>query len=593
MGTLRKMWVVLFYVGLVVCVAQSAAEAQTAEELNLPEDTSTRLLVRELRISGNTLISTDELLGYMPAIYNASGQSQSQADSQYLYDLRAIQEIVLEPGQPREVSLRTIQGLTQYILSVYQESNYSGIYVYVPEGAIKDGVELVGGILPINILEAPVSEVRIKYYDAERNEVEEGYLRRSALESWSPIERDKVASQKSLDYLVNLLNLNPDRHVSAVVSRGSEPNTLAVQYDVYETDPWHFFIQADNSGTNEREWAPRAGVINTNLLGIDDRFTALVQAAPDSIDENYSLFGSYDFPIMDPRLRLNLYGGYSEFDIQPDAGIIDFLGSGNFYGAILRYNFLQYEGWFFDVTGSWSNEESDITPSLFPEFFASEIEMQLLGVGLNLNHRDDMSSTSVTLNRVQNVGGSDQDAFWDTATFTGARTNAERDFAIYTIAANHSQYLDRDKVEQFRGNVRWIEPTERLVPAKMTSFGGMYSIRGYDEYDIVADGGILASVQYEYDLVRHSQTVESEAGADEYLESIKKLAPLAFFDFGRTKIIDPVSTEKNSQTLYSVGVGLAFEVGNNFSGALYYGHPLKDTDDTESGRLNASAMLRW
>ena len=593
MGTLRKMWVVLFYVGLVVCVAQSAAEAQTTEELNLPEDTTTRLVVRELRISGNTLISTEDLLEYMPAVYNASGQPQSQADSQYLYDLSTIQEIVLEPGQPREVSLRTIQGLTQYILSVYQENNYSGIYVYVPEGAIRDGVELVGGILPINILEAPVSEVKIKYYDAERNEVEKGYLRRSALESWSPIERDKVASQKQLDDLVNLLNLNPDRHVSAVVSRGSEPNTLAVQYDVYETDPWHFFIQADNSGTKERQWSPRIGMINTNVLGIDDRFTLIYQAALDSIDENYSLFGSYDFPIMDPRLRLNVYGGYSEFDIQPDAGIIDFLGSGNFYGAILRYNILQHERWFFDVTGSWSNEESDITPSLFPEFFASEVEMQLWGVGVNLNHRDDMSSTSVTFNRVQNVGGSDQDAFWDPVTFTGARTNAERDFAIYTTAANHSQYLDQDKVQQFRGTVRWIEPTERLVPAKMTSFGGMYSVRGYDEYDTVADGGILASVQYEYDLIRHSKTVESEAGTEEYIESIKKLAPLVFFDFGKTKIVDPVSTEKNNQKLYSVGVGLAFEVGNNFSGAVYYGHPLKDTDDTESGRLNASVMLRW
>jgi len=519
MGILRGMWVFLFYVGLVVCVAQSAGDAQTTDYLNLPEDTTTRLIVRELRISGNTLISTEELLQSMPAIYNASGQPQSQVSSQYLYDLRAIQEIAYRPGQPREVSLRSIQGLTQYILSVYQNNYYSGIYVYVPEGSIKDGFELVDGILPINILEAPVNEVRIKYYDAERNEADKGYLRRSALESWSPIERDKVASQKQLDDLVSLLNLNPDRHVSAVVSRGSEPNTLAVQYEVYETNPWHFFIQADNSGTNERQWAPRAGLINTNLLGIDDRLTALVQAAPDSVEENYSLFGSYDFPIMDPRLRLNVYGGYSEFDIQPESGIIDFLGSGKFYGGILRYNFLQHEGWFFDVTGSWSHEESDITPSLFPEFFASEIEMQLWGVGLNLNHRDDMSSTSVILNRIQNMGGSDQEAFWDPVTFTGARTNAERDFSIYTIAANHSEYLDQDKVQQFRGSVRWIGPSDRLVPAKMTSFGGMYSVRGYDEYEIVADGGILASIQYEYDLVRHSQTIESEASRSEIISA--------------------------------------------------------------------------
>ena len=594
MGTLRKMRVVLFYVGLAVCIVQAAEAARRSEEMNLPLDTTTRLIVRELRISGNTLISTGELLQNVPAVYNASGQPLSQADSQYLYDLRPIQAIVSAPGQPREVSLRTIQGLTQYILSVYQANDYSGIYVYVPEGAITDDNKLVDEILPINILEAPVSEVRIKYYDAERNEVEEGYLRRSVLEDWSPIERDKVASQKKLDYLVNLLNLNPDRHVSAVVSRGAEPNTLAIQYDVYEISPWHFFIQADNSGTDERQWAPRAGIINTNLLGFDDRLTTLYQAALDSMNENYSLFGSYDFPIMDPRLRLNVYGGYSEFDISPESGLIDFLGSGTFYGAILRYNIYQEQNWFFDVTGSWSEEESDITPSLFPEFFASKVRMQLWGVGANIYHRDDMSNTSLTFNRVQNSGGSDQKAFWDPVTF-GARTDAERDFAIFTFAANHSQYMDQDKVDQLRGTFRWIEPTERLVPAKMTSFGGMYSVRGYDEYEIVADGGILASVQYEYDLVRHSQTVEPGTKTSKYIESIKRLAPLAFFDYGRTKVESRVPDEKGNQSLYSIGVGLAFDVGNNFSGALYYGYPLEDTDDTNEGkgRISASALLRW
>ncbi|UCD00286.1 MAG: ShlB/FhaC/HecB family hemolysin secretion/activation protein [Phycisphaerales bacterium] len=591
MGTLRKMWVVLFCVGLLAGIAQVGQAAQT-EELNLPEDTTTRLIVSELRIRGNTLITTSELLEYMPEIYNASDQRLSSAPAEYLYDLRVIREIVAEPGRPREVSLRTIQGLTQYILSVYQKNDYSGIYVYVPEGAIRDGARLVDGILPVNILEAPVTEVGVKFFDAERNEVEEGYLLRSAIEEWSPIERDKVASQSSLDYLVNLLNLNPDRHVSAIVSRGAEPNTLAIQYEIYETDPWHFFIQADNSGTRDRQWSPRVGVINTNLLGIDDRFTALYQAALDEIDENYSLFGSYDFPVMGPRLRLNLFGGYSEFDIDTEAGPIDFLGSGTFYGGMLRYNLFQQDKWFFDVTGSVSHEESDITPSLFPEFFASNVKMDLWGVGADLHHRDDMSTTAVTVSRVQSFGGSDQKEFWDSATSTGARTNAERDFAIYTTAANHSQYLDRDKVQQLRGTVRWISPSERLVPAKMTSFGGMYTVRGYDEYEIVADGGILASAQYEFDLVRNSEAVEQQTATN---NDLRKLAPLAFFDFGRSQIEDPVAGERENQTLYSVGVGTIFEIGNNFSGAVYYGHPLKATRDTRvgKGRLNASVMLRW
>ena len=46
----------------------------------------------------------------------------------------------------------------------------------------------------------------------------------------------------------------------------------------------------------------------------------------------------------------------------------------------------------------------------------------------------------------------------------------------------------------------------------MTAFGGMYTVRGYDEYEIIADGGILTSIQYEYDLV---QAEKARYGTDQ------------------------------------------------------------------------------
>jgi len=117
-------------------------------------------------------------------------------------------------------------------------------------------------------------------------------------------------------------------------------------------------------------------------------------------------------------------------------------------------------------------------------------------------------------------------------------------------------------------------------------------VRGYDEYEIVADGGIWASLQYEYDLVRHRRV-----GGDETLihEDLRKVPPLIFVDFGRTKIKDPVAGEEERQTLVSAGVGTIFEIGNNFSAAVYYGHPLKETAGTGrgKGRINASAMIKW
>jgi hemolysin activation/secretion protein len=624
--TPTKMLFAFLFVGLFICVARSAQDSSNmpssepqvndtrtmedeatremlvekeskAPEPNLPEDTSARISVKKLSITGNTLIPTENIFKRMPEIYNSSDKPLLEAPSRYLYDFRPLHAIISEPNQPQEVSLRTIEGLLQYILSVYQSEHYAGIYVYIPKGTLKEGMKLEDGVLLIQVTEASVGEVEMKFFGADQNEVEAGYLRRSALEEWSPVKAGEVANQKALDYFVNLLNLNPDRYVSVTVSKGTEPNTLDVQYDIYETDPWHYFVQIDNSGTKDRQWSPRVGIINTNLLGIDDRFTVVYQAKPDStIDDDYSVFGSYDLPVLGPRVRLNLYGGHSEFDINPEGGLLNFLGRGTFYGALLRYNALQHKGWFFDITGSLGYERSKVTPSLFPSA-GSDVDMELFGVGAELHRSDDISNTSVSFNRTESIGGSSR------RRYQLARTNADPDFAIYMLSANHSQYLDKDRYGQLRAAARLITSNERLVPAKMTSFGGMYSVRGYDEYEIVADGGVLASVQYEFDWLRYNSSTEvEEVAVDPNQEQsavgdliLRKLSPLVFMDYGRTDIKDPVAGEKDNQTLWSVGVGSLFEFGENLSGACYYGYPLRKTDDTRrgKGRLNVSFMLRW
>jgi hemolysin activation/secretion protein len=200
-----------------------------------------------------------------------------------------------------------------------------------------------------------------------------------------------------------------------------------------------------------------------------------------------------------------------------------------------------------------------------------------------------MANTRVTFDRIQSIGGSSQ------SKFTAARTGADRDFVIYITEANHSMYLDKDKIQRLTGSLRWIVPDERLVSAKMTIFGGMYSVRGYMESGIVADGGVLASVQYEYDLVRHN-LIQSDPGTErETKPYLRKLAPLCFFDYGRARMEDTVAGEEGAQELYSVGVGGIIELGDHFSGAVYYGFPLKKTTttDTDDGRLNFSLMLRW
>ena len=557
-------------------------------ELTFPEDTTPRFVVKELQISGSNLMSTAKLLEKLPLAYKIF-ITIDDTEVEETYDFRVLHEIIVDPGRERKVSLKTIQGFTKYILSIYQNEGYAGIYVYVPAEAVDaTTVKLKDNILPIEVLEGKVASISVERYDFDRQEQEEGFLKKSVLESWSPVKEGDVIQKNKLDDFVRLLNLNPDRYISAVISRSTEPDALNLGYDIYEANPWHWYAQVDNAGTKDRQWTPRIGVINTNLTGIDDRFSTMYQAPWEKgIEEEYSLFGSYEFPLFTPRLRLNLYGGYSQFDITPDGGMgINFIGNGSFYGGILSYNVFQIDSWFIDVTGSLSHERSKVTPALG---LASDVDMDLWGAGVKVHRSDDMSNTSLTFNRTESMGGSSK------ADFDLARLDAEPDFTIYNFGAAHSRYLDSDKVNRLSGSFRLITSDERLVPAKMTTFGGLYSVRGYEEDEIVTDGGMLVSGQYEFDLVKHAETMGNSETREENKPWLRKLAPLAFIDYGRAKIKKPVVGEQEVRELCSVGGGMLVELGDNLSAAAYYGWPLRGTDDTDigDGRLNVSLIMRW
>jgi len=566
------------------------------DQLTFPEDTTPRTVVRKVQLTGNSLISTDKLLAAVPPVYNTSDKPLKQAQSEYLYDFRVLREVILEPGQAREISARTIQGFTQYLLSVYQRQNYAGIYVRVRPDAIKEGGKLEEDTLPIEVIEMPVSNVKTTFYDVERNKREKGYLSHSVFEKWSPAKPGQVMNNKKLDDFINLLNLDPDRYVSATISKGDAPQSLAVQYDVFEINPWHYFLQMDNSGTDDRQWNPRVGFINTNLTGRDDKLTVVAQVpAENGIEDNYSIYGSYDVPLWTPRLRLILFGARSEYDVDGGGGI-DFLGSGYAYGGKLRWNVFQKKGWFFDLTTSLTREKSEVTTTLFPQFFASKVYLDLWAVGLDVHRRTDMANTSFVLERIEGIGGSSQKRFWDFATSTGARNGAERDFAIVTLAANHSQFLDTDKVQRLLGSLKYIWPDERLVPAMMTTFGGMYSVRGYEENRIVADGGVLGSIQYEYDLVRKNRA--ERAGSEQSQAAkgeLKKVAPLVFFDYGRASTKNHVAGESGTEELSSLGLGVIVEYGEHFNAGVYYGHPLRSAGPTDKGdgHMNVGFTVRF
>ena len=562
-----------------------------------PQDETAKFSVIEIRLTGNTLISTDDLLYGLPAVYVKQAKSKDGTPQNEVYDFRSLCETVIAPGPVRKVSQRTIQGLTKYILSRYQDAGFAGIYVYVSADALDEQARFANSVLPIHVIEARVADVTTKWFDFSGEEKQEHVLVDTFVEKHSPVQKGQVIRKDDLDEYVRLLSANPDRQVSAVASPSDEPNTIHLTYDVYEGDPWHFYAQVDDSGTDERQWNPRIGLVNTNLTGHDDRLSAMLQADVESPEENYAAFGLYELPLFNPRFRLGFYGGISEYDITPETteGLINFLGDGWFAGTNWRYNVAQLHDWMLDLTGSWSRETSRIDRSLGTD---SDVDMSLVGLGFEVRRSNEGSQTSVSFERLENYKGNSAD-------FQSARLGADPDFTKYSFGATHWQFIDKDRLHLITGRFRNIWSNERLVPAKMTTFGGLYTVRGYQEDEIVADGGILASLEYRFHLTKRlaGRKEGNEAGN----KKMGLLAPLdvslvAFTDYGRPEIEDPVAGEFDTQDMWGIGVGTIFEVENNFLAAIYHGWALQETERASDGAIltdegdtqwNFNFIYRW
>jgi hemolysin activation/secretion protein len=573
------------------CIALCAWLGGTAlaQEGQLPADTSVKFAARELVLQGNTHVTTADILKGMPAVYNVSGKPAKEAKAEDLYDLAPIKELAANPGEEHFVTVRTIQGFTKYVLSEYQRRGMAGVYVYVPAGTVVEGVELKDQRLIVEVIEASISTVGVNLYNVDKEKKETSYMNVGVLKEWSPAKPGSMMNEKKVDNFVEQINQNPDKHVTAVVSKG-EDKTLDVSYDLYERNPWHFYLQADSSGSDKRAWSPKVGVINTDLTGRMDRATFLYQANVNDPGNNYALYGSYETPLWTPDLKLQGFAGYSEYDTNPvGTGGFQFLGRGYFYGGKLRYTLLQYDRWFFDVTGGAMGERSRNTPNLFASELASDVHINYWTSGAELHKNDELTATSIAWDRYTSFGGSSDEAF------NQARTNTDRTYWFDVFTASRSQFLDVQRVHRILASGRYVDPGERLTPSAMTTFGGLYSVRGYHEDEVVADGGFIGSLQYEYDLIASMAKSEQIKGQSPKKEFVRRLAPVLFTDMGRARILNPVPGEQQITEMASWGTGLVTTLGDHFDGAVYYGWAMRSTQETNagSGQWGASLLLRW
>ena len=453
----------------------------------------------------------------------------------------------------QEVTLEDLLRLRADITRLYVENGYISSGAFLPTNQ-----DLSSGVVQLQVIEGEIEHIQINGLSHLR----ESYVRsRMARATSSPLQVQR------LEEGLQLLQVDPLlQSVNAELTAGRGPGRNILILDLVEADPFSANIGVDNYR------APRvgslqgsAGVAHQNVLGFGDRLSASY-----SLTEGLDIYDvSYSMPVnrLDGAVQVRYANAgssivSSEFK---DAGIRS-------ESETLSFSFRQ-----------------PLTRSLTNEF--------ALGLGFDLRE----SRSFIQDNRPFSFSVGPENGVSKVRALRFSQEWVNRD--INTVLAARSQFSvgldlfdatvnDTDTDGRFvswLGQFQWVEQVaantllvtrvnaqltpDSLLPLERFSVGGINTVRGYAQNQIVTDNAITASV-------------EARVPLNERLQLIP------FIDAGggwnnQTPNPDP-------SFLLGLGLGLQWRPDDNFTLRLDYGVPLIAADKDNSLQENGVYFsLNW
>ena len=468
-----------------------------------------RFFIRDVRVNGNTVLQEE------------------------------INEII-QPFKLRTATFSDLVCLRSQITQLYIDNDY------VTSGAfLVNNQDLSNGIVQIQVVEGKLE--RIEITGLER--LSESYIRsRLQLATTTPLNR------QHLEEALQLLILNPlIDTVNAELTAGQQAGSNVLLVDIQQADAVNTTVAVDNYRPSSiGEIQGSINIAHNNLLGFGDRISAeygftegldiynISYTIPwNAYDGTFSfIYDNSDSGIIEEEFR--------DFDIKSETETFSFglrqplfkspnreFTLGLDLDIRRRRTFLQGEPFSFSV--GVEDGKSNVTVIRFSQDWI------------------DRNATTVLAARSQfNIG---IDAFDATINDTGV------DGTFFT----------------WRGQFQWVQQlspralllariggqfsANSLLSLEKFSLGGVNSVRGYEENQLVTDSGFLGGIELRIPVTSNPNTLQ--------------LTP--FIEFGTGWNNDEPNPE--NETIASLGLGLSWLIGNALSVRLDYGIPLVDVDN--------------
>ena len=449
----------------------------------------------------------------------------------------------------KKVSIEELEGVRKAISKHYYD------HLYVNSGAVIDEQDLAGGILKIRIVEGWLDAVNV---------MNEGWLRSGYLKKRLHREVGKPLNLDDLKLGLELIRRDDKiRKINTALVPGDELGQSHLDMIVTENKVFDVGLGVSNRrppsvGAEEAElyFGTR------NLTSLGDTLRANYTFTQDGMKEadfrdarNYSVFYSLPLTRWDTTLELGLtQSDYAILEEPFDA--LDIQSDTRMYTVALRqpiYRDFQHE---FSVTLKGEHRRSEVLVS---------------GERFSISPGSVDGQTRITALRV-----SPEYVYRSQERVIAARTTLS--FGLDELDPIMTPEFDRNYFTWLT-QASWVESVtsndtllivklmhqytdQSVVSMEQFSLGGMNTIRGYRENQLIRDNAVIISPELRIPVYK-----------DRYGKALIYLIP--FFDYGTGW-----NTEgpRDRETIYSAGLGVTYNPTDHINLAVYWGHAFKEFD---------------
>ncbi len=486
------------------------SNSTTTPEQQFPNNVTGTIVVERFEVVGSTVFSSEKLT-------------------------EVTKEFTKKP-----ISIAELYQARSKITELYVQNGYITSGAYIPLQTIKSGV------VRIQVVEGKLQEIQV----IGTRRLNPDYIRsRLQLGTSAPL------NQKRLLEALQLLQLNPlIKNVVAELSSGVRPGSNILQVKVIEAKSFNTRLELDNGrlpsvGTMRR----RLNLSEANLLGLGDNFNFEYT----NTDGSNTFQFNYAVPV-NPRngtISFN-YGTSASNIIENPFNVLDIRSYYREYEVTYRQPIFQTPREEFALGFTASHRESEAyyiqgAQIPFPALGADDQGRNRVTVLRFFQEWTNRDSQQVMALRSQfNLGIGALDATYHQQPPDGR-------FFLWRGQAQWVKLLAPDTLLLLRANTQLASRT--LLPLEQFGLGGLDNVRGYRQDYLLSDNGAFASAEVQVPILRLSKSA-----------GILQVIPFADFGVGwNTNKDDP-----NDNTLASVGIGLRWTQGNNFTARLDWGIPL-------------------